>query len=200
LPFYIRFNLKLKIFMKKLIFSVLIFSVIFNYSFSQNTFVRWRTFAEVDSLFKAQQRPIFINLYNSAVDSCKQMLSETFANETVAAYLNGYYYAINFDINSKETVRFFNGTEYKPNANGPHSLTAFLAAGNILSPTYVVFNKEGAGATYQGFKTDRQLFPILIYYGEDAYKTSDYDTYFKYYDKVYPTNNASGNLAKFSWI
>ena len=159
---------------------------------SQETYVRWRTFEAVDTLFKQNQKPILINFYSPDCDSCQTMLTQSYREENVANYINTNFYAINFNIQSTKEVAFFDGQKYGMGADNIHNIARALMGDSLSFPAVVVFSKDAQGMVQYGFKTSRQLFPILIYYAEDAYKTTEYDEYFGYFDKVYPTSDDSG--------
>ena len=147
--------------------------------------VNWTSSAEVNKMFREKQKPVIVFIYDAKNDSSQIMLDSVFALEEVANYINVLYYPIKLDINSKDTLTFFDGSKYT-NTDGIHDLAKKLSAGDKTIPSTVVFSKEATGSVYPGFKDRDHIFPILIYYAENTYKTTNYDEFEKYYFKTYP--------------
>ncbi len=181
--------------MNKKAYILLIAVLFYNLSSAQNinkfidtSKVNWKSFEEVQKLFAEKQKPVYVFLYDKN-DSSQLMLNKTFGLEEVANYLNVLFYPIKLNIYTKDTIRFFDGQYYSNTGNnqGIHNL-AFKLAGDTIpySPTSVVFSREAVGSIYKGFKSRDSIFPILIYYAEDANKALPYQDFEKYYFKTYP--------------
>jgi thioredoxin-related protein len=147
--------------------------------------VEWKSFEEVNKLFMNKQKPVLIFIYDEDNDSSQIMLDSVFALEEVANYVNVLYYPIKLEVNSKDTLTFFDGNKYA-NTNGTHNLAKKLSGGATIIPSTVIFSKEAVGTVYPGFKDRDHIFPILIYYAENTYKTTNYEDFEKYYFKTYP--------------
>ncbi|MCF6240634.1 MAG: thioredoxin domain-containing protein [Bacteroidales bacterium] len=148
--------------------------------------VNWKSFEEVQKLFAEKQKPVYIFLYDNK-DSSQLMLNQTFGLDEVANYINVLFYPIKLNIYSKDTIRFFDGQYYTNQGKNIHDL-AFKLAGDTIpyTPTSVVFSREAVGAVYKYYKNRDSIFPILIYYAEDANKALPYPDFEKYYFKTYP--------------
>ncbi|MBN1253479.1 MAG: DUF255 domain-containing protein [Bacteroidales bacterium] len=180
--------------MKNLIY-VIIFLLFFEYTLSQNTNniidtnkVEWLNFETALSKFKEKQKPVLIFFDNPDMDSCNVMLNQTFGNEEVSNYINILFYPIKLNSYSKDSIKFFDGTVYtNSGANGKyHDLVVKLGALDSGFPSLLMFTKEANGTIFGGFKDRNQIFPILIYYAEEAYNATTYENFEKYYYKTYP--------------
>ena len=169
-------------------FLYLTFSTFSQENKSKNIEVNWLSFEEANKMFLKKQKPIMVFLYDKNKDSSSIMLNETFGLEEVANYVNILFYPIKLEIHSKDTISFFDGTKFSnTEKNGAvHDLAFKLSGGVPQSPSLVVFSKEAVGTVYPGFKDRDHIFPVLIYYSENAYKTTEYTEFEKYYLKTYP--------------
>jgi thioredoxin-related protein len=50
----------------------------------------------------------------------------------------------------------------------------------------ILFTKKAEGTVFQGFKDRDKIFPILIYYAESIYESTNYQNFEKEYFKAYP--------------
>ena len=170
------------------IFPFFLFAQQGNYEVLDTSKVEWKSFEETNNLFQKKQKPVMIFLYDKNDDSSSVMLNQVFSLDEVASYINILFYPIRLEIHSKDTLTFFDGNKYA-NANrnkGVHDLAIKLAGGVPSSPSILIFSKEAIGTVYPGYKDRNHIFPILIYYAENAYKSTKYEDFEKYYLKTYP--------------
>ena len=171
--------------MKSLI--TILFLIFFNQIYSQDSILNWQSFEEVKNLFQQNQRPIMVFLYDDKDPSSQEMFNTTFSNPEVTKYLNYLFYTVKFNVFSTDTLQFFNGVEYVHYPNKQyHSLASEITANNISYPTLVMFTKNGNGRVFPGFKNRDSIFPTLIYYSEEVYEATEYETWEEYYYKAYP--------------
>ena len=178
---------------EKIITLILLFAIFGNITnaqmsdFKDTSKVEWKSFEEVQQLFAKKQKPVYIFLYDKDNDSSQIMLNQTFGLEEVANYINILFYPIKLEIHSKDTIRFFDNNLYPALKNGIHALAFKLAGDTVpVPPTSVLFSREAVGTVYRGFKDRDHIFPILIYYAENANKALPYEDFEKYYFKTYP--------------
>ncbi len=149
--------------------------------------VRWMSFEQVRAAFYQKNKPILIYLYTDDCDSCSMMQGLSFENSEVAKYINYYFYPIRFNARSYDTVTFFNGSKFVHQPSQKyHSLVTVFLKDSIHFPALVVFNKYAQGQVFYGFRDRDHIFPILIYYAEEVYTTTQYDDFEKVYFKTYP--------------
>ncbi len=136
--------------------------------------INWMSLSEAVELNKKTPKKIFIDFYTSWCGWCKKMDASTFSNPKIVQYMNANYYAVKFNAETKETVKF-NGNSYtfsEAGRRGANQLAIDLASSNgrLGYPTVVVLgenlNKLNA---FPGFKDVTAMDKILKYYGEGYY-------------------------------
>lgn len=118
-------------------------------SFGVTAQVNWYSFEEAFEAQKAEPKPIMVDAYTVWCGPCKLLDKNTFANKDVSEYLNANFYAIKFNAEGNEVVRFqgkaYDNPDYDPqrakSRNSSHSLTRYLGVSGY--PTLVFFDKDG---------------------------------------------------------
>jgi len=88
--------------MKKII---LLFTVTFFYlSTNAQEDVKWLSFEEAIALNKKTPKPILIDVFTDWCGYCKKMDLYTYANKTIATYINENFYAIKLDGEEKKQL------------------------------------------------------------------------------------------------
>lgn len=180
--------------MRKMAIVFILFYPLFLFSQQENhvvfntSKVVWKSFEETNKFFQKKQKPVMIFLFNNDDDSSSVMLNQVFGMDEVANYINILFYPIKLEIHSKDTLTFFDGNKYANTNknNGVHDLVIKLTSGDTQTPSVLVFSKEAVGTVYPGFKDRNHIFPLLIYYAENTYKSTKYEDFEKYYFKTYP--------------
>lgn len=174
-----------------IVISVLVFSTGLK---AQQAHINWMTIAQVQEKMKEAPRKVIIDVYTSWCGPCKMMAKNTFTDPTVIAYVNKHYYAVKFNAESNVEVNFKGNTYTNPNfnpaktksRNGTHEFTRAIApvGGKIAYPTIVYMDENLNILTpVQGYLQPAQIMPILSYFGDNAYKTTDWQTYQGSYGK-----------------
>ncbi|MGL4598391.1 MAG: thioredoxin family protein, partial [Bacteroidia bacterium] len=73
--------------------------------------IHWYTLEEAQALSDKEPRKLFVDMYTSWCGWCKVMDANTFANPTIAKYMNEHYYCVKFDAETRDTV-VFNGQKF----------------------------------------------------------------------------------------
>lgn len=113
-------------------------------SFGQESTVKWYTFEEAVELNKTQQRKIFIDVYTDWCGWCKKMDATTFNHPTIAKILNEQYYAVKFDAETSDTIKF-SGQVFVNESNrsrSPHQLAVALLQGKMSYPSVAYLNEN----------------------------------------------------------
>jgi thioredoxin-related protein len=166
--------------MKKQIFSMLIllmFGCAVNAQDADK--IKWYTANEAFELQKKEPKKILMDVYTDWCGWCKRMDAATFTNPKVVAYLNKYYYCVKFNAEGKEEVRF-NSTNFVNDGTygRSHSFAVAVLQGKMSYPSIAYFDEKSQLLTaVAGYMTPEQILPILAYFGEDNYKTKDFQTF-----------------------
>lgn len=137
-----------------------------------------------DALAAAQESPkkIFIDVYTEWCGWCKRMDKTTFSNPVIAQYINDNFYPVKLDAETRDTIVFKGYTfTYKSSPDGRSGMNYFAYAilnGKTSFPSYVILNDEQNLMTViKGYHEADKFEPILHFYAEDAYKTTQWDAF-----------------------
>ena len=137
-----------------------------------------------DALAAAQESPkkIFIDVYTEWCGWCKRMDRSTFSNPVIAQYINDNFYPVKLDAEARDTIVFKGYTfTYKSSPDGRSGMNYFAYAilnGKTSFPSYVILNEEQNLMTViKGYHEADKFEPILHFYAEDAYKTTQWDAF-----------------------
>jgi thiol:disulfide interchange protein len=108
--------------------------------FSENSAVNWITFDEAYIKCKKNPRPIMIDVYTTWCGPCKMMSNQTFSNPHIAKYINDNFYAVKFDAETKDSVKFdkyvFVSSD-NSNPKAPHQFAASILDNQLAYPSIV---------------------------------------------------------------
>jgi len=175
--------------MKTIKLLIIITLIFFSLQTSAQTIkVNWQSFTKVAQDFRQTQKPVFIFLYTNNSDSCRQMFDSVFSLNEVSNYINVLTYPIKLDIESTDTITFFDGRTFTntPGNNRYHELSYELSGTIPTAPSIIVFDKSAKGQVFTGFKSRDELFSILIYFTENVSNVMTYAEFSEYYFKAYP--------------
>ncbi len=135
--------------------------------------VKWYSFEEAIELNSKAPRNIMIDVYTDWCGWCKVMDKQTFSIPEISKILNEQYYAVKFDAETKDTIKFKEqifvntGQGKRP----PHQLAIALLNSKLSYPNIVFLNKNNdlLGAL-PGFKKPEEMKAILDYITKELYK------------------------------
>lgn len=167
----------------------LLFFVLFSFAgISQQ--INWMTMEQAIEAQKKKPKKIFMDAYTVWCGPCKMLERSTFSNKDFVEYINKNYYAVKFNAEGNEVVKY-NGQTYKNSGYDPSRATTrnyphdFAQALEIRSyPTMMIFDEKAAPLTpLTGYMTAKQLEPILKLFSDDTYKKintqQEYEAYMK---------------------
>ena len=168
--------------MKKIIPILVIYIISISVSFGQERSknVKWYTFQEAVKLSKENPKKLFIDVYTDWCGWCKKMDKETFEHPEIAKILNGEYYPVKFDAESKEPVNFVGKTFINEGgrSRNPHQLAVALLQGQMSYPSVAYMTEDLQLITaVPGYLTPEQIEPILLYFASDHYKTKKWEEF-----------------------
>lgn len=158
-----------------------------NISFSQTDKINWVSVNELEALQKKEPRKVMIDVYTKWCGPCKMMMAQTFTDPEVIDFINKKFYAVKFDAEGNEKIKFlgydFSNEGYNPEKAGRNSTHEFTSAiapvnGRIAYPTIVYMDENLKIITpVQGFMRAPQILPLLNYMSDGAYAEVAYDKY-----------------------
>ncbi len=161
-----------------------IFTLIFSITVSaQETKIEWLDFEVAVEKMKTQPKKMFIDMYTDWCGWCKKMDKETFANPTIAAYMQDHFYMVKFDAERSDTIVYANRTFVNPNpgkSRSSHELAQALLRGKMSYPSYVFMNEEmKIISVVPGFFPPENFEPVIHYFGSGAYDEQNWESFSK---------------------
>ena len=149
--------------------------------------IKWMDFEDAVAACQKKPKKIFVDVYTNWCGWCKRMDQTTFADPEVVKYMNENYYAVKFDAERRDTVRFYDQDfVFVPTQGGKgvHQLAAAMLQNNMSYPSYVLFTEDlKLIQVIPGYQEAEKFLPILHFFGEDAFKTSSWDVFSTEYAK-----------------
>lgn len=151
--------------------------------FHENSLVNWITFNEAYNKCKKNPRPIMVDVFTTWCGPCKMMSAQTFNNPDIAKYINDNFYAVKFDAETKDSVKFdkyvFVSTDVT-NPKAPHQFAASILDNQLAYPSIVFLNNQIQRLdVLKGFMPAKNFEPILNYYGSGEYQKIKWEDYEK---------------------
>ena len=173
--------------MKKIVLIVAVMFFVSANSIAQE--IKWVTFEEALSLQKKKPKKIMMDVYTSWCGPCKMLDKNTFHNPDVVKFVNENYYAVKFNAEGNDVIKYngvtYSNPNYKPELanrrNGAHDLTRKLQVNAY--PTIVFFDEKGAVIfPVRGYQNPQQIELYLKMFKDDEHvdmKTQeDFNTYY----------------------
>ena len=146
-----------------------------------SSLVEWITFDEAYKKCKLAPRPILIDVYTTWCGPCKMMSAQTFNHPVIARYINENFYAVKFNAETKDSVKFdkyiFVSSDLN-NPRAPHQFAMSVLNNQLAYPSIVFLNNQIQRIDIlKGFMPANQFEPILHYYGSGDYQVTKWDDY-----------------------
>ncbi len=142
--------------------------------------IAWMTWDEAVKANEKAPKKIFIDFYTDWCGWCKKMDQSTFMEPGVVDYVNKNFYAVKFNAEQKEDVKF-KGTTFSWTAggrNGFHKLAFELLDGRLGYPSYVYLTPTFERILISpGYKDAPMLHKELKFVSEDHYNSMSWDQY-----------------------
>lgn len=151
--------------------------------------IKWFTFEEALALQKKKPKKIMMDVYTVWCGPCKMLDKNTFQNADVVKYVNDNYYAVKFDAEGNDILKYKDASYSNPGykaelatrRNGVHDLTRAL--GVNAYPTIVFFDDKGDVIfPVRGYQNPQQLELYLKMFKDDKHKDmktqEDFNTYY----------------------
>ena len=139
--------------------------------------INWVSFEEALALQKKKPKKIMMDVYTNWCGPCKMLDKNTFQNPDVAKYVNDNYYAVKFDAEGNENIKFKGNTytnkgykaEMASRRNSVHDLTHALQVNAY--PTIMFFDEIGDIIfPLRGYQQPQQLESYLKMFFKDQHK------------------------------
>ena len=169
--------------------------------------VKWMSLQEALHKNEVHPRPILVDFYTSWCGWCKQMMKTTYADSSLAQYINTYFYPAKFDAEGKDTVDFL-GKKYGPSSHAPratHTLTQQLLKDKLMYPTTLFLSNYdstkkqfGLSMLTSGYLDQKKIEPFLVYTVENVFRSAPYEDFSSMFQKAFSAPPGPDTLP--SWI
>jgi thioredoxin-related protein len=133
--------------------------------------VKWMSLDEAQAAMQREPKKVLIDMYTDWCGWCKVMDRKTFSNPEVAAYINKNFYAVKFNAESRDSVRFGGRMWGISEGNRANDLAVELLKGQLSYPTTVIMEAGFQNPQpVPGYLDVPTMEVILHYLGEDVYK------------------------------
>lgn len=150
--------------------------------------VKWLTFKEAFELNKKNPKPFIIDIYTDWCGWCKHMIKTTYSNQGIANYINTYFYPVQFDAETKDTIEYM-GQKYwneGTRPKSPHQLAVKLLGERMSYPTTIfLINNLQTPMVVPGYLDVKQIEPILVYCVENIWRSCSYDDFKTNFEKSF---------------
>ncbi len=149
------------------------------------------TFEEAKSKAKAENKPLFVDVYTSWCGPCKKLSKEVFPQKIVGDYFNSSFVCFKLqadkkDSNNQEIANQYHVTAYPTlmwlDGDGKllHMSTGYKEPGQLVAEATVVFdeNKRVGSALDKWHNGDHSLPVALKYFAFDKNSNGEFDDYF----------------------
>jgi thioredoxin-related protein len=137
--------------------------------------VNWISLDELASVYSNNPKPILFDVYTDWCGWCKEMDRITYHHKKLVPYLNENYYAVKFDAESKEVLRF-NGKDYAYDENmRMNTLAIYMLNGRMEFPTTVFLpDMYATPAALPGFMKAKEMEAPLRFFAEGNFRTQTF--------------------------
>ncbi len=110
--------------------------------------INWLTFEALTDSLERNPKPVFIFIHTDWCVYCKKMFNETFQDAAVINKMNQHYYAVNFDAEQTDTIRFdhalFTNPEKRKKRAKYHNLAKILIGekNKPVFPVSILLDKD----------------------------------------------------------
>ncbi|MEW4923723.1 thioredoxin fold domain-containing protein [Algibacter sp. 2305UL17-15] len=176
--------------MKKIVFIVTIALLTSVSGIAQE--IKWVTLDEALALQKKNPKKIMMDVYTVWCGPCKMLDKNTFQNPDVAEYVNKNYYAVKFNGEGNDVVKYkdksFSNPNYDPakanRRNSAHQLARYLQVSAY--PTVVFFDeKADVIAPIRGYRKPTEFEIYLKLFKNDDHKVIKTQEEFSKYCKAF---------------
>ena len=175
--------------MKKIVLLLMMVSFVF-ISNAQKAEIKWMTLEEAVAAQAKEPRKIIMDMYTTWCGPCKLLDKNTFHNKDVADYINKNYYAVKFNAEGNDVVKFkentFTNPSYDPakakRRNSGHQLAGYFRV--QAYPTIVFLDEKADLITpIKGYHNPNQLELFLKLFATNKYKEVKSQEQFNEYRK-----------------
>ena len=148
--------------------------------------------SELEKLQKKKPKKVLVNINADFCNTGRVMTQTTFVDTLIASYINKYFYLVNINAASNDTIIFKNEKYFKVLTNNfpLHSLALKFSNNKLSLPTLCLLDENlNTIDALNFYQSPERIKPILVYIGSNSYKTKTFNDFMQEYTK--PKNNST---------
>jgi len=172
------------------------FSKHFNRTFIDTNYVKTPvkiySVSELEKLQKKKPKKVLVNINADFCNTGRVMTQTTFVDTLIASYINKYFYLVNINAASNDTIIYKNEKYFKVLTNNfpLHSLALKFSNNKLSLPTLCLLDENlNTIDALNFYQSPERIKPILAYIGSNSYKTKTFNDFMQEYTK--PKNNST---------
>ena len=172
------------------------FSKHFNRTFIDTNYIKTPvkiySVSELEKLQKKKPKKVLVNINADFCNTGRVMTQTTFVDTLIASYINKYFYLVNINAASNDTIIFKNEKYFKVLTNNfpLHSLALKFSNNKLSLPTLCLLDENlNTIDALNFYQSPERIKPILAYIGSNSYKTKTFNDFMQEYTK--PKNNST---------
>lgn len=125
--------------------------------------VQWTAFADLPDSLRRAPKPVLLFIHTDWCKYCALQDHNTFQNKQVSEKINGNFYALRLNAESRDALTFLNRS-YEGAQDGYHELAEMLAKkdGQVIFPTTILLSEKlQLRERWSGFVSPTVLMPYL---------------------------------------
>lgn len=147
---------------------------------AQDSKINWMDWNSMVAAQKVQPKKVIIDIYTSWCSFCKKMDRNTFNHPDIIAKINKDYYAVKFDAEQKQTIKYDDHT-FKfmgKGRKGVHQLAYSLLDGKMSYPSFVYLDEQLERIMISpGYKASSSLSKELQFIEGDHYENISFSSF-----------------------
>lgn len=158
-------------------------------NYVDSTKIEWLSWDEAQVRMAKEPRKVWVDVYTDWCGWCKHMDKTTFQNKDVIKYMNKYFYAVKFNAEKQDSIRFLGNMYYLDPETGTSKLATELMRGQISYPTFIFMEEQFLNHfPIPGYQPVDKIEGILKFLGENAYKDTKWEEFMQDFKPTWVAN------------
>jgi thioredoxin-related protein len=142
--------------------------------------IEWLSWDEVQVKMKKEPRKVWVDVYTDWCGWCKRMDATTFKNPELIKYMNTKFYAVRFNAEKADSIRFLGKLYTIEPQTRTNQLAVELMRGQMSYPTGIFMEEQFINPQpIPGYHPVPEMEMILKFLGENVYKNQKFEDYQK---------------------
>lgn len=149
-------------------------------NYIDSTEIQWMTWDDVQTKMKKEPRKVWVDIYTDWCGWCKVMDKKTYSNKEVIKYMNTKFYAVKFNAEKDDSIRFMGKMYYIPAGEKTNELAVQLMHGELSYPHSIFMDENFINPSpIPSYHPVPEMEMILKFLGENNYKSMKFEQFQK---------------------